>query len=189
MGDIPSLKLVGNPLRGDTRLQIDPSDLEVDKVGDCWLLSAIAGLAEFDGAVHKLFARTNGGDLDPLPLDTPNTYTVTLHDLATWEPVDITVDERLAAKSEGGGMLGCNVSEDGALWICYLEKAVAVHCGGWDQINGGYLPHAFSLLTGCKNVRTCCYRQPIIDCLIHTRCQWLSAIPSSLSGVRNSGPK
>ena len=46
------------------------------------------------------------------------------------------VDERLAAKADGSGLLGCSPSDDGELWPCYLEKAVACHCGGWDKIDG-----------------------------------------------------
>jgi hypothetical protein len=49
------------------------------------------------------------------------------------------------------GLLACKPSADGELWCCYLEKALAVHCGGWDQINGGLCTHAWRLLTGCRN--------------------------------------
>ena len=33
----------------------------------------------------------------------PNTYTITLWDLATWQEVDVVVDERLAKKPDGTG--------------------------------------------------------------------------------------
>ena len=141
--DIPGLKIIGD---------VDPSDIAQGAVGDCWLLSAISALAEFDGAIKKLFVKTEG--LDEMPRDTPNVYTITLYDLTTWEPVDVTVDERLCAKAAGGGLLGCHPSVDGELWVCYLEKAVAAHCGGWDEINGGECTHAWSLLTGCKEQYT-----------------------------------
>ena len=115
----------------------------------------------------------------------PNSYTVSLYDLATWQEVrtspspspsprpspspipnphphpnpnptpnpnqvDVVVDERLARKPDGTGLLGCEPSRDGELWACYLEKAVAAHCGGWDKIDGGQCTHAWALLTGCK---------------------------------------
>lgn len=84
------------------------------------------------------------------------------------------IDERLAAKADGSGLLGCSPSEDGELWVPYLEKvrishthclamaikhcasgtpcglscshcsggqALAVHCGGWDKIDGGQCTH------------------------------------------------
>ena len=129
----------------------DPSDVHQGSVGDCWLLSAISALAEFDGAIHKLFEKTEG--IDEMPRDGPNVYTVTLYDLSTWEPVDVTVDERLAAQSPGN-LLGARPSEDNELWPCYLEKAIVAHCGGWDEVDGGWPTHGWSLLLGCKEVYT-----------------------------------
>eukprot|EP01068_Selenidium_serpulae_P015193 Selendium_serpulae@DN6185_c0_g1_i2.p1 len=139
--DAPNIKIIG---------AADPGDISQGSVGDCWLLSAIAGLAEFRGTVRKLFAKTGG--IDKMPRDGPNQYVVTLYDLKTWRPVDVVVDERLAAKD--GQLLGAKPSCDGELWACYLEKAFAVHCGGWDDLDGGLCTHAWSMLTGCKEVYT-----------------------------------
>ncbi|KOO22612.1 hypothetical protein Ctob_001608 [Chrysochromulina tobinii] len=141
--DMPSLKIIGD---------VDPSDVNQGSVGDCWLLSAISALAEFDGAVSTLFRKTP--NLESMPHEQPNKYTITLWDLATWKEVDVVVDERLASKATGDGLLGCAPSIDGELWVCYLEKAVAVHCGGWDEIDGGQCTHAWSILTGCKEQYT-----------------------------------
>ena len=116
MGDVPSLKILGDA---------DPSDITQGGVGDCWLLSGISSLAEFDGAIKHLFRRTQG--IGSLPASTPNTYTITLWDLPTWKEVDVVIDERLARKADGSGLLGCEMSRDGELWVCYLEKAIAVH--------------------------------------------------------------
>ncbi len=117
VGDTPLLKIIGN---------VDPADIHQGQVGDCWLLSAISALAEFDGAIKKLFRKTK--DLDRMPLDRPNTYIVTLWDLPTWKEVDIVIDERLASLPDGSGkLLAARPSEDGELWVCYLEKALAVH--------------------------------------------------------------
>ena len=76
-------------------------------------------------------------------------------DLETWTEKDIVMDERLAAKADGSGqLLGTTPSEDGELWVCYLEKALAIHCGGWDKITGGQCTHAWALMTGCKQQYT-----------------------------------
>ena len=126
-GDTPLLKIIGD---------VDPSDIHQGAVGDCWLLSGISSLAEFDGAVKRLFRKTP--NMDQMPMDGPNKYTITLWDLATWKEVDIVVDERLCATPDGKGhLLGAKPSEDGELWVCYLEKALAAHCGGFDKITGG----------------------------------------------------
>ena len=116
VGDTPLLKIIGD---------VDPSDISQGQVGDCWLLSGISSLAEFDGAIKKLFRKTK--NLDKMPLDGPNMYTVTLWDLTTWKEVDIHIDERLACSPDGKGLLASRPSEDGELWVPYLEKALAMH--------------------------------------------------------------
>lgn len=137
-GDTPLLKIIGD---------VDPSDISQGQVGNCWMLSGISSLAEFDGAIKKLFRKTK--NREQMPREGPNTYTVTLWDLKTWTEVDIEIDERLACAPDGK-LLGAKPSEDGELWVPYLEKALAVHCGGWDKIVGGQCTHAWSLMTGCK---------------------------------------
>ena len=49
LGDAPDLKIIGD---------IDPSDIHQGSVGDCWLLSGILAMAEFDGAIKQLFCKT-----------------------------------------------------------------------------------------------------------------------------------
>ena len=70
--------------------------------------------------MHRLFRKTP--QLAARPADGPNTYTVTLWDLPTWSEVDVVVDERLARKADGSGLLGASPSSDAELWVCYLEK-------------------------------------------------------------------
>jgi hypothetical protein len=82
-------------------------------------------------------------------------YTITLWDLPTWTEVDIVIDERLCVMADGSGqLLASKPSEDDELWVCYLEKALAAHCGGWDKITGGQCTHAWALMTGCKEQYT-----------------------------------
>lgn len=143
--DQPNLKIIG---------QVDPSDIQQGQVGDCWLLSGIATLAEYDGAVRRLFRKTKDFDLMPFP-DKPNFYTITLWDLKTWKEVDIVIDERLCSRPNDNHptdrFFGAKPSADGELWVAYLEKALVIHCGGWDTVDGGgQCTHAWSLLTGVK---------------------------------------
>eukprot|EP00930_Biecheleria_cincta_P078619 TRINITY_DN6616_c0_g1_i1.p1 TRINITY_DN6616_c0_g1~~TRINITY_DN6616_c0_g1_i1.p1 ORF type:complete len:664 (-),score=114.45 TRINITY_DN6616_c0_g1_i1:202-2193(-) len=138
--DIPSLTVIGD---------VDPFDVMQGGVGDCWLLCAMSAMAEFPGAIRQLFRNTD--DIDAMPKKSFNTYTITLTDLSTWEPVDIIIDERLCTKANGQELLGCQPSCTGDLWACYLEKAVAIHCGGWDKICSGQCTHAWRILTGCMD--------------------------------------
>ena len=88
--------------------------------------------------MRRLFRKTPMLDQMPFVDGRPNIYTVTLWDLKTWKEVDIVVDERLPIRADGTGRIfGAKPSEDGELWVCYLEKALAAHCGGWDLIDGG----------------------------------------------------
>lgn len=144
IGDKPSLKIIGD---------VYPEDVVQGFVGNCWMLSGIASLAEFDGAIRRLFRKTP--NLDQMPTPEPNLYTVTLWDLETWTEKDIVVDERLCAHPDKSGrLLGAKPSDDGELWVCYLEKAMAAHCGGWNRVTGGKCTHAWAMLTGCKHQYT-----------------------------------
>ncbi|CAE7664827.1 DEK1 [Symbiodinium pilosum] len=141
--DMPGIKLLG---------EIHPNDIRQGKVGDCWLLSAISALSEFPGAVSKLFNKTgNMLQLRDLPADEPRMYTVTLYDPKTLDPVDTEVDERLCVQTDGS-LLGARPGLNGSLWPCYVEKAVAILCGGWDEIVGGDCCKGWRMLTGCNDL-------------------------------------
>lgn len=99
--------------------------------------------------MEYLFRKTEG--IRDMPRATPNEYVVTLHDLETWQPVDITIDERLTVSpTDPSRPFGANVTEDGELWVAYLEKAIAIHAKGYNNINGGWCLLAWSWFTGCK---------------------------------------
>ena len=114
-----------------------PNDINQGQVGDCWLVSAISALAEFPGAIEKVFAKTK--NIRSLPSDAPSKYTITLyrvhHETGKCETVDYVVDERLPI-DEGGNLKFAAASQSNELWVCYLEKALAAHCGGYDGIVG-----------------------------------------------------
>ncbi|CAK0892100.1 unnamed protein product, partial [Prorocentrum cordatum] len=54
--DVPGLSVIKD---------VDPNDVLQGSVGDCWLLSAMSALAEFSGAVKKVFNKTPG--IESLP--------------------------------------------------------------------------------------------------------------------------
>lgn len=137
IADVPGLTLV----HGD----VTAADILPGRGSVSWLLGALAALAEYPGAVRRLFKKTS--QLDQRPLNMFNKYTVTLQDLASWKPVDIVVDEQLCVTNQGD-LLGCLPGASGTLWCPYIEKAVAAHCGGWSKISNGTTIHAWSLLTG-----------------------------------------
>ena len=129
IGDCANMKLVGD--------YVEPNDVfQGTQVGNCWLLSAIACVADYDFAIRRLFRKTPNFPND-CPVDLPNQYVVTLWDLKTWKEVDVMVDERLPVRSDGSKfLLGAKPSKTFKFWVPYLEKAIAVHCGGYDKLNG-----------------------------------------------------
>jgi len=144
VADVPGLKVIGN---------VDPHDIRHGSLGNHWLFAALSSLAEFGpGAIRKLFS--SSPDLERQPTNDFNMYTVTLYDLDSWTQTDVDVDERLPWNEAKSSLVGCPPTRTGEIWPCLLEKAVAVHCGGWDFIQGGNVAHAWHLLTGCKEVYT-----------------------------------
>lgn len=124
----------------------EPNDIfQGTSVGNCWLLSAIACLADFDFAIRRLFRKTPKPKLEDRPQNAPNQYIVTLWDLTTWQEVDVMVDEQLPVRSDNSGfLLGARPSKEGKIWVPYLEKAIAYHCGGYEKLIGtalGYSSH------------------------------------------------
>ena len=128
---------------------IEPSNVYQGMVGDCWLLSAVACLAEYKNAVQKVFRKTK--NLQDRPLPSPNQYVVTLWDVnKTWKEVDYVVDERLLVNEQGQLLASKPAFASGDIWVPYLEKAVAVAMGGWDKLYSGQPTRAWAMLTGRK---------------------------------------
>jgi hypothetical protein len=78
--DMPGIKLIGD---------VDPADLIQGGVGDCWLISAISALSEFDAEIEKLFTYHNVEE---------GKFTVKLFDLpsAQWKQVRRTLPRPIA---------------------------------------------------------------------------------------------
>ena len=122
---------------------IDPSDVIQRQLGDCWLLCSISALAEFDGLVSRLFSEQE------LALD--GKYEVRLFDLASQTWKQYRIDDRLQTLPEDCSRLRfADVSPEREIWAPLLEKAFAVHAGGWDKIEGGDPQIALACLTGCR---------------------------------------
>jgi hypothetical protein len=133
---------------------ISPNDLNQGYVGNCYMISTFAALAEWPGAIKKLFRKTKGADEMPRS-NAANEYTITLYDLESApvaREVDVVVNERLAVDVDSGDKLGVSISDCCELWPCYLEKALVAHCGGWNDIgHGGNEGEVLRILTGCRN--------------------------------------
>lgn len=139
----------------DTPWQLFRSVLRADDVvqgelGDCWLLSALAALAEARGGA---LARA----LLPAQEQPSNSgaYIVRLCIGGRWRGV--VLDDRLPCLGGGGyhtQLVFC-VTRRSQLWASMVEKAVAKVCGGYEALCGGESGDALTMLTGwpCDIVR------------------------------------
>mmetsp|Transcript_12392 Transcript_12392/g.35098 ORF Transcript_12392/g.35098 Transcript_12392/m.35098 type:complete len:667 (-) Transcript_12392:117-2117(-) len=138
--------ICGAPLRHGWELfRGEPcaDDVEQGELGDCWFLSSLAALAEFQGGrfVRALF---RGQD----QVSPGGVYLLRLCLGGCWR--DILVDDLLPCI--GGGkyyrQLGCCVTHRRQLWASLIEKGLAKACGSYRAIDGGDAGEALSMLTG-----------------------------------------
>jgi hypothetical protein len=122
---------------------VSPNDINQGQLGDCWLLSSIACLAEFPEAVRKLFVAKQENDM--------GVYTLLLYDTGLQDWVPVTVDDYLPCfeASDGATPAFAHAGPGSKeMWPCLLEKAFAKVCGGYQHISGGWNWFAFQMLTG-----------------------------------------
>ena len=108
------------------------------RLGDCWLLAALAVVADFPGHIQQLFKESEIAE--------SGKYTVYLYDLRDgWEEVEI--DDFIPCDPRDGEPLFSR-PEGNALWVLLLEKALAKFVGTYSQLEGGGAQWAFQVLTG-----------------------------------------
>lgn len=119
---------------------VSPTDLVQGNLGDCWLISALAVFAEFPKAFHDL--------IKPNHLSSSGFYEVNLYSHTDQKRRKVKVDDRLPANA----LDECaytQISMDGEIWPCIVEKAFAKLLGSYGNLNGGISIFAFGVLTGC----------------------------------------
>lgn len=123
---------------------VHPNDIAQGILGDCWLLAAMAGIAEFEGAVFNLFQdkqKTSTG------MYTINIYNPTE---SRWDCV--TIDDMVPCHQNRGTWEPLMTKpQDHEMWVLLLEKAFAKWFGSYAQIQGAYCMVAFMLLLDCKS--------------------------------------
>merc|ERR1712100_348216 len=108
-------------------------------LGDCWLLSSIACLAEFPDAVYDLFITKE--------VTEDGMYTLKLFDPEAGKWAEITIDDYVPCSIGGDSPLFTSANS-GEMWVPLLEKAVAKMFGSYAAIEGGYSFYALQILTG-----------------------------------------
>ena len=121
---------------------VAPSDIAQGALGDCWLLSALASLAEFPGAIEKAFHNRE--------YSARGKYSVRLYDRPRGRFVTVVVDDLFPCDEASGAPLFTQPNNGEELWAMILEKAFAKLCGSYAALEGGHTLFALEALTGEK---------------------------------------
>jgi hypothetical protein len=121
---------------------IEPNDVCQGALGDCWLVGAMAGLAEYPAAVRNCFLNVEANDRGK--------YSIRLWcgRNERWEIV--TVDDSFPVKNDGpnGGYYTVFMHPNGGeLWTILIEKAFAKFHGSYGALKGGFAAYAWHTLT------------------------------------------
>jgi len=121
---------------------ISPSDIHQGQLGDCWLVSSFAAMAEFPDSIENL--------ITPKTLAEDGHYTVKLYSYADQQWVNYEVDDRFP--TQGGRSMYCQLTEDGEIWPVLLEKAFAIYSDNYQELDGGQCIFALGAMTGCHDL-------------------------------------
>ena len=161
--------------RASATVRFRPSDVRQGAVGDCWLLSALAVIAERADLVDRLALAAGGGDLaaagDAVAAraHAAGAYFVRLFLDGKWR--GLVVDPRLPVRGvdtqvlRGANAAGSRSEKGGAdadafrpaysrasgnqLWVPLVEKAHAKAHGSYHAISGGWISEGLVDLSGC----------------------------------------
>ena len=123
--------------------KIEPSDICQGGLGDCWLLAAIACVAEENSDKIKSLFITREADAF-------SCYQVRLFDKHSHRWRTLTIDDRIPVTDDGKPYFSNPHGNE--LWVLLLEKAYAKMLGNYHALEGGYCADAFTAFTGNDSV-------------------------------------
>ncbi|KAG2499705.1 hypothetical protein HYH03_002640 [Edaphochlamys debaryana] len=118
--------------------KIEPADIAQGGLGDCWLMSALACLANREGAVQQVFLTkeyTHYGK-----------YRIRLYDAPKDKWVTVVIDDWIPCNQQGQSIFAKPNGDEA--WVLLLEKAVAKFKGSYANLDGGHTMWALECLTG-----------------------------------------
>jgi hypothetical protein len=122
---------------------IDPSDIAQGQLGDCWLLAALATLAEKPQYIQNCFVTRS--------FNPRGQYVVRLYDKKAAKYVNVTIDDYIPCDAQGCPLytqIGSN-----EMWPLLIEKAFAKLRGGYGKLDGGSPLDALQTITGFTGER------------------------------------
>ena len=123
----------------------DSSDVVQGLIGDCWLLSAVAVVAQSSERLRHVFAYA--------AVEEPRSGSLTLqlHVRGRWRRV--LIDDRLPCAADGS-LLYAHSLDGNEMWVALLEKALAKVYGSYEALISGFADGAMRDLTGGLPQRT-----------------------------------
>lgn len=124
---------------------INSGDICQGALGDCWLLAAMACLAEHRGAINVVF---RSRERNPR-----GKYRLRLYDGVNERWENIVVDDSIPCnrqrwEEEGIAKPVFSQPNGNELWVVLLEKAFAKFCGSYAATEGGFTIWAIRAMTG-----------------------------------------
>ena len=128
---------------------LEPNDICQGALGDCWLMTAIAGLAEFPSVVEALFVQQD--------LQESGMYEVNLYDVRTKKFKKVVVSDEIPVEPfqwfDPYRPLFAQPNKDHGFYVLLIEKAVAKLAGSYESLDGGKSSVGLMVLTGCEDLR------------------------------------
>ena len=118
---------------------VEPKDVAQGGLGDCWLISALACMAEHEGLLRTCFITQEFNERGK--------YQVRLYDGRVGKWTVVTVDDSMPVNKETNKLLFAQPKGQ-ELWVILIEKAFAKFCGTFASLDGGHEIWAFEALTG-----------------------------------------
>jgi hypothetical protein len=122
-----------------------PEDVNQGGLGDCYLLAALAAVARANPAAIESMIKDNGD----------GTYEVTIYVDTAWFSKKLekkTIKVKPTFPTEDGKPIYAEAGQAGPsgpkLWVMLIEKAYAIHKGGYGSMEGGFGGPAMESITG-----------------------------------------
>ncbi len=127
---------------------IEPNDIDQGILGDCYLMSSLACLAEFPSLIREVFSAPQHPEF--------GVYRVILCKNGWWQTV--VVDDFIPTQ-RGKPCFARNREEPNELWVSLLEKAYAKLHGSYAAIKSGDPAHAIADVIGAPFVKLAAMRE------------------------------
>lgn len=114
--------------KNNLQTSIGIEDTIQGQLGDCWLLSMMASIAEFPDRIFNMF--------DTKSYNSKGVYSIKMYDMGV--PISVVIDDFLPIATSWGNNSYVSVNPDKELWPILLEKAFSKLMGSYETIVGGW---------------------------------------------------